>query len=146
MLIALGCDHGGFDLMQSVKAFLDTKGYKYKDFGTFTKDSCDYPEFGAIAARAVSSGECDRGILICTTGIGIGITANKISGIRAALCTNSFMAEMARRHNDANVLALGAFVTGSGLSLDIVKAFLVTDFEGGKRHVRRVDMINALDI
>jgi len=144
MLIALACDHGGYDFMQEVKAFLDAEGYKYKDFGTFSKDSCDYPDFAIPACRAVASGECDKGILICTTGIGMSIMANKIPGIRAALCTNSYMAKMTRGHNDANILTLGSFVTGSGLSLDIIKVFLTTDFEGGK-HARRIGKVNALD-
>ena len=144
MLIALACDHGGFDLMQDVKAFLHLSGYEYKDFGTFSKDSCDYPEFAIPASRAVSSGECDKGILICTTGIGMSIVANKIPGIRAALCTSIYMAEMTRRHNDANILALGANVTDSATGCEIVKIFLSTDFKGGK-HARRVDFINALD-
>ena len=145
MLIALACDHGGFDLMQDVKVFLHDNGYEYKDFGTFSKDSCDYPDFAITASRAVSSGECDKGILICTTGIGMSIAANKIPGIRAALCTNSYMAEMTRRHNDANILALGANVTATALSLDIIKVFLNTGFKGGK-HAHRIDMINALDM
>ena len=144
MMIALACDHGGFELMQKVKAFLDADGYEHKDFGTFSTDSCDYPEYGIRAARSVASGECDRGILICTTGIGMSIAANKIPGIRAALCTNCFMAEMTRLHNDANMLSLGANIIGTGLALRIVETFLSTDFEGG-RHNRRVGMINALD-
>jgi len=145
MLIALASDHGGFDLTQDVKAFLQNNGFEYKDFGTFSKDSCDYPDFAIPACRAVSSGECDKGILICTTGIGMSIVANKIPGIRAALCTNKYMAEMTRRHNDANILALGANVTDTALSCEIVKTFLSTGFEGGK-HARRVGMMDALDM
>lgn len=143
-MIALACDHGGFELMREVKSYLSINAYAYKDFGTYTAESCDYPEMAVLAARAVSAGECDRGIVICTTGIGVSIAANKIPGVRAALCTDSYMAEMTRRHNDANVLALGAKVTGSGLALKIVEVFLSTDFEGG-RHSRRVNMLNGLD-
>ena len=143
-MIALGCDHGGFALMQAVKEHLDSLGLAYKDFGTFSEDSCDYPEYGVKAAKAISSGACEKGILICGTGIGISIAANKVPGIRAALCSDCFSAEMTRFHNDANMLAIGARVVGSGLALKIVDTFLNTAFEGG-RHARRVDMINALD-
>ena len=144
-MIALACDHGGFELMGSVKNHLDSKGLEYKDFGTDSAESCDYPEFAVPAARSVASGECDRGILICGTGIGMSIAANKNPGIRAALCADLFSAEMSRRHNDANVLTLGARVTGASLALDIVEKFLNTGFDSGGRHSRRVDMLNALD-
>jgi ribose 5-phosphate isomerase B len=143
-MIALGCDHGGFALMQEVKKHLDTLGLKYEDFGTYSAESCDYPVYAEKAARAVAEGKCERGILICGTGIGISIAANKIRGIRAALCSDCFSAEMTRRHNDANMLAMGARVLGSGLALKIVDTFLTTEFEGG-RHERRVDMIRALE-
>lgn len=143
-MIALGCDHGGYELMQQVKAHLDELGLAYEDFGTFSTDSCDYPVYAEKAARAVASGVCERGILICGTGIGISIAANKIRGIRAALCSDCFSAEMTRRHNDANMLAMGARVLGSGLALKIVDTFLNTPFEGG-RHQRRVDLISALE-
>lgn len=139
-MIALGCDHGGFDLMQKVKAHLEEKGLEYKDFGTYSTESCDYPVYAKAAANAVASGECDRGILICGTGIGISIAANKVKGIRAALCSDCFSAEMTRRHNNANMLAMGARVLGEGLALKIVDIFLETEFDGG-RHARRVDMI-----
>lgn len=139
-MIALGCDHGGFDLMQKVKAHLEEKGLEYKDFGTYSTESCDYPVYAKAAANAVASGECDRGILICGTGIGISIAANKVKGIRAALCSDCFSAEMTRRHNNANMLAMGARVLGEGLALKIVDTFLETEFDGG-RHARRVDMI-----
>ena len=142
-MIALGCDHGGYELMQAVKAHLDELGLAYQDFGTFSADSCDYPVYAEKAARAVASGACDRGILICGTGIGISISANKIKGIRAALCSDCYSAEMTRRHNDANMLAMGARVLGEGLALKIVDTFLTTDFEGG-RHKRRVDLITEL--
>ena len=139
-MIALGCDHGGYALMQSVKAHLDELGLEYKDFGTYSTDSCDYPVYAKAAANAVASGECEKGILICGTGIGISIAANKVKGIRAALCSDCFSAEMTRRHNDANMLAMGARVLGEGLALKIVDIFLNTPFGGG-RHARRVDMI-----
>ena len=139
-MIALGCDHGGYALMQSVKKHLDELGLEYKDFGTYSTDSCDYPVYAKAAAGAVASGECERGILICGTGIGISIAANKVKGIRAALCSDCFSAEMTRRHNNANMLAMGARVLGEGLALKIVDIFLNTPFDGG-RHARRVDMI-----
>ncbi|MBQ4039757.1 MAG: ribose 5-phosphate isomerase B [Oscillospiraceae bacterium] len=140
IMIALGCDHGGYALMQSVKAHLDELGLEYKDFGTYSTDSCDYPVYAKAAANAVANGECEKGILICGTGIGISIAANKVKGIRAALCSDCFSAEMTRRHNDANMLAMGARVLGEGLALKIVDIFLTTPFDGG-RHARRVDMI-----
>ncbi len=144
MTIALANDHAGVALKEEIKKLLDERGLGYKDFGTNTTDSVDYPEFGAAAGRAVASGECELGIIICGTGIGISIAANKIKGVRAANCTNCFMAEMTRRHNDANILALGARVVGPGLALKIVETFLDTPFEGG-RHQRRVDLISALE-
>ena len=143
-MIAIGSDHGGYALKQEIMKHLDEKGLEYKDYGTYSEESCDYPVYGAAVARAVVNGECDRGILICGTGIGISIAANKIEGIRAANCTDCYMAEMTRRHNDANILALGARVVGSGLALKIVDTFLETGFEGG-RHARRVAMIAELD-
>ena len=144
-MIALACDHGGFELMREVKSFLDVGGFAYKDFGTFSADSCDYPDFVVPASYAILGGECDRGIFICGTGIGMSIAANKISGIRAALCTDCFMAEMTRRHNDANVLVLGGRVIGAGLACKIVDVFLGTDFEAGGRHGRRVEILRELD-
>ena len=143
-MIALACDHGGYELMMDIKSYLDAAGQEYKDFGAFSKESCDYPEFAVPAARAVSSGECDRGIFICGTGIGMSIAANKIPGIRAALCTNLFMAEMTRRHNDANVLVLGGRVTEAAAALEITGVFLSTAFDGG-RHARRVELLKELD-
>ena len=143
-MIALACDHGGFELMQEVKRFLDSCGHAYKDFGTNTAESCDYPEIAVVAARAVAGGECDRGIFICGTGVGMALAANKIPGIRAAACYDCFTAEMIRRHNDVNILTLGARVTGVGLALAIVEKFLSTGFDGG-RHGVRVDMLKALD-
>ena len=131
--------------MGEVKSFLDSAGFSFKYFGTYSSESCDYPEIAAGAARAISDGECDRGIFICGTGIGMSIAANKVAGIRAALCTDRFMAEMSRCHNDANVLVLGGRVTGVTLALEIVDMFLSTAFESGGRHSRRVDMLSALD-
>ena len=143
-MIAIGSDHGGYALKREIMAHLDERGLEYKDFGTYTEDSCDYPEYGAAVARAVASGEFERGILICGTGIGISISANKIHGIRAALCGDCFSAEMTRRHNDANIVALGARVVGPGLALKIVDTFLDTPFEGG-RHERRVRQMMELE-
>ena len=140
-MIALGSDHGGFELKQEIAAHLEKRGLAYKDFGTYTPDSCDYPVYGRAVAKAVASGECDRGIIICGTGIGISITANKIPGIRAALCTDCFCAEATRLHNDANILALGGRVVGPGLALKIVDTFLDTPFSGDERHVRRIAQI-----
>lgn len=143
-MIALGCDHGGFALMQEVIKCLDKRGLAYHNFGTFSEDSCDYPAIAEPASRAVATGECDRGILICGTGIGMSIAANKIPGIRAALCSDTFSAEMTRRHNDANILVLGARVIGLGLATYILDTFLNTPFEG-ERHARRVEMLHDLE-
>lgn len=143
-MIAIGSDHGGFQLKQEVKNYLDAQGIAYKDFGTDTEDSCDYPIYGEAVANAVASGEYEKGIVICGTGIGISIAANKVKGIRAALCGDCYSAEYTRRHNDANILALGARTIGSGLALKIVETFLNTDFEGG-RHARRVALIRDIE-
>lgn len=143
MKISLGCDHGGYALKEHVKAYLESKGHEVVDCGTYSTDSCDYPIFGEAAARKVQSGECERGIVICTTGIGISIAANKVAGIRCAHCTDPLSAEMTRRHNDANVLALGAGITGPNLAKRMVEVFLNTDFEGG-RHARRVAQLDAI--
>ena len=144
MNIALGSDHGGFALKEHLKAYLDGRGLAYQDFGCPDTASCDYPVFAKAAAQAVASGKCDRGIVICTTGIGISIAANKVKGIRCALCTDPLMAEMTRRHNDANMLALGAGIVGPNLAERIVETFLTTDFEGG-RHARRVALISEME-
>ena len=144
MKIAIGSDHGGYDLKEQVKTWLQEMGHEVEDFGCHGKESCDYPDFGAAAARAVASGQCERGIVICTTGIGISITANKVKGIRCALCGDPWSAEMTRRHNDANMLAMGAGVVGPLLARQIVEAFLTHDFEGG-RHQRRVDKMMAVE-
>ncbi len=143
-MIAIASDHGGFALKQALMEHLRERGLEYKDFGTFTEDSCDYPDFGEPAARAVVSGECDRGILICGTGIGMSITANKIKGVRCALCGDCYSAELTRRHNDANILAMGARVVGPGLAEKIMDTFLDTPFEGG-RHARRVAKIHEVE-
>lgn len=143
-MIALGSDHGGFDLKQRVKAYLDQKNIPYKDYGCPSKESCDYPIFAKAAAEAVASGECEKGIVICTTGIGISIAANKVRGIRCALCGDPLSAEMCRRHNDANMLAMGAGIVGGNLAERIVEVFLATGFEGG-RHARRVGEITDMD-
>ena len=142
-MIALGSDHGGLALKRHVMDYLDQHQLAYKDYGCYTSDSCDYPDFGRAAAQAVASGECDRGIVICTTGIGISIAANKVQGIRCAHCADSLEAEMTRRHNDANMLAIGAGFTGKNLAERMVEVFLSTDFEGG-RHERRVNKLNAI--
>lgn len=140
-MIAIGSDHGGYDLKQAVIAYLQEKGIAYKDFGCLDKRSCDYPVFGRAAAEAVASGECEKGIVICTTGIGISIVANKVKGVRCALCQDSFSAKMTRLHNDANMLAIGGGIIGPNLALDIVETFLGTDFSGEEKHCRRIGLI-----
>jgi len=144
MRVALGCDHGGFALKEEIKKTLNEQGIEFKDFGTHTTTSCDYPDIALPVAKAVSGGEFDRGILICGTGIGIGIAANKVKGIRAALCHDTFSARASREHNNANILTMGERVIGRGLALDIVDVWLKTEFSGG-RHQRRVDKISALE-
>ena len=143
-MLAIGSDHGGFELKQAVMKHLEEKGLEYKDFGTYTSESCDYPEYGEAVAKAVVSGEYEKGIIICGTGIGISIAANKVKGARAALCGDCFSAEFTRRHNDANILAMGARVLGEGLALKIVDTFLGTAFEGG-RHARRIELIAGIE-
>ena len=143
MKIALGCDHGGYELKQHIIKVLEKLGYEYEDFGCYGLESCDYPDFGAAAARAVAEGKCDKGIVICTTGIGISIAANKIKGIRCAHCADCLEAEMTRRHNDANMMAIGAGFTGPVLAKRMAEVFLTTEFEGG-RHERRVNKLNAI--
>lgn len=140
-MIALGSDHGGYDLKIKIKKYLEDKGYECKDFGCYEKTSCDYPDFGRAAAEAVASGECERGIVVCTTGIGISIVANKIKGIRCALCTNAYLAKMTRLHNDANMLALGQGIVGDNLAYEIVDTFLNTEFSEGENHIRRIGKI-----
>ena len=144
MKVAIGCDHGGLNLKASVKEVLSALGHEVEDFGCHTAESCDYPDIAVPVANAVVSGEADRGILICGTGIGIGIAANKIAGIRAALCHDTFSAHACREHNNANVLTMGERVIGPGLAKDIVTIWMTTEFEGG-RHERRVEKIKALE-
>ena len=143
-MIAIASDHGGYHLKEHIKAYLAAKGITCQDFGTDSTESCDYPVFGKEAAEAVASGQCEKGIVICTTGISISITANKVKGIRCALCADSLSAEMTRRHNNANMLAMGAGIVGPNLAERIVDTFLNTEFEGG-RHQRRVDLISAME-
>ena len=144
MKISLGCDHGAYGLKEHIKNYLAGKGHEVVDCGTYTTDSCDYPIFGKAAAEKVAKGECDYGIVLCTTGIGISMTANKVKGIRCALCGDPFVAEMTRRHNNANVLALGAGIVGPNLAERIVDVFLSTEFEGG-RHERRVNLVMDIE-
>ena len=143
-MIAIASDHGGYRLKEHIKAYLAAKGITCEDFGTDSTDSCDYPVFGEAAARAVAEGRCERGIVICTTGIGISITANKVKGIRCALCGDALSAEMTRRHNDANMLAMGAGIVGPMTAERIVDTFLSTGFEGG-RHERRVKRMMEIE-
>ena len=143
-MIALACDHGAYALKEAIKAHLTKRGLEYKDFGTYSTDSCDYPDFAAPAARAVASGECDRGIVCCTTGIGVSIIANKVRGIRCALLSDLMSARLTRMHNDTNMMALGAGIVGEKLALEIVDVWLDTAFEGG-RHQRRIDKMMALE-
>jgi len=144
MKIAIGCDHGALDLKNKVIAHLTAKGYEVVNFGTDTLDSCDYPDFAAPAAKAVASGECEKGIVLCTTGIGVSITANKVKGIRCALLSDVMSARMTRQHNDTNMMAIGAAVVGPMLALEIIDTWLGTEFEGG-RHQRRIDKMMALE-
>ena len=140
-MIALGCDHGGYELKQEIIKYLEEHNLEYTDFGCDSLESTDYPIYAKRVAIVVQSGDCDKGILICGTGIGISITANKFKGIRAALCSDCFSAEATRLHNNANILAMGARVVGEGLALDIVDTFLETEFSNDERHIRRINMI-----
>ena len=143
-MIAIGCDHGGFALKQEVMRHLDKLGLAYKDFGTYSEESCDYPVYGEAVARAVADGEYERGILICGTGIGISISANKVKGIRCAHCADTLEAQLCRQHNNANMMAIGAGFTGPKLAAAMVETFLSTAFEGG-RHARRVALMDAIE-
>lgn len=145
MKIAIGCDHGGYLLKQDILIWMEENNIDFEDFGCFSTESVDYPEYGEAVAKAVVSGQCDKGIVICTTGIGISIAANKVKGARCAHCTDPLAAEMTRRHNDANVLALGAGLTGPNMAKRIVEVFLNTEFEGGERHVRRLKKLADMD-
>ena len=142
---SIGCDHGALDLKNILVAYLTKKGYEVKDFGTYTNASCDYPEFAEAAAKAVASGECDRGIVLCTTGIGVSITANKVKGVRCALLTDTMTARLTREHNDTNMMALGAGVVGQLLALQIVDTWLETPFSNEARHQRRIDKLMAVE-
>ena len=144
MKIALGCDHGGYAMKEDIKKQLEGLGHEVKDCGTYSTESCDYPIFGEAAARAVASGECEYGIVVCTTGIGISIAANKVKGIRACCCSDSFSCEYTRRHNDANALCMGGRVVGPGLACQLVDLFLNTPFEGG-RHEKRIAKLMAIE-
>ena len=143
MKIAIGCDHGGYELKLAVKKHLEEKGYEVIDYGCHGTESVDYPVYGEKVGRAVARGECELGVLICGTGIGISLAANRVKGVRAAVCSEPYSAEMTRRHNNANIIAFGARVVGEGTAMTIVDAFLGAQFEGG-RHARRVDMIEAI--
>lgn len=140
-MIALGCDQAGYELKQEIIKHLEEKGLEYKDYGSYSADPVDYPVYGRMVAKAVADGECDKGILICGTGIGISIAANKVKGIRAAVCSDCFSAEATRLHNDANIVAVGARVVGPGLAIKIIDTFLNTEFSGAERHARRVSMM-----
>ena len=144
MKISIGCDHGALALKNKVVSHLEKQGHEVKDFGTYTADSCDYPEFAAAAARAVASGECEKGIVLCTTGIGVSITANKVKGVRCALLSDVMSARMTREHNDTNMMAIGAAVVGKMLAFEIIDTWLGTEFEGG-RHQRRIDKMMAYE-
>ena len=145
MKIAIGSDHGAFALKSKFIAHLEAQGHEVKDFGTYSLASCDYPDFGAAAAKAVASGECEKGIVLCTTGIGVSISANKVDGIRCALLSDVWSAKMTRLHNDTNVMALGAGVVGENLAMEIADTWLGTEFSGDERHQRRIDKLMALE-
>ena len=143
--IGICCDHAGFELKEYVRGWLEAKGWEYKDFGTYSTDSCDYPDFAAAAAKAVASGECERGIVLCTTGIGVSIAANKVPGIRCALLSDVMSARLTREHNDTNMMAIGAGVVGEMLALEILDTWLETEFSHNERHQRRIDKVMALE-
>ena len=145
MKIAIGCDHGALALKNKVVSHLEDRGFEVKDFGTHTLDSCDYPDFAGAAAKAIAAGECDRGIVLCTTGIGVSIAANKVKGIRCALLSDLMSARLTREHNDTNMMAIGAAVVGEGLALEIVDTWLDTEFSHNARHQRRIDKVMALE-
>lgn len=144
MKIAMACDHGGLRLKNVLKNYLETNGYEVEDFGTNSEDSCDYPDYAGKAAKAVANGTCDRGVVICGTGIGVSITANKVKGIRCALCHDVYSAKLTRAHNDSNMLAMGQRVIGEGLALEILTAWLEGEYEGG-RHERRIAKMMAYE-
>ena len=145
MKIAIACDHGALALKENLAKHLQAKGYEVKDFGTYSLDSCDYPDYAAPAAQAVANGECDKGIVLCTTGIGVSIAANKVKGIRCALLSDVMSARMTREHNDTNVMAIGAGVVGQMLALEIVDTWIGTEFSHNERHQRRINKVMALE-
>ena len=145
MKIAIGCDHGALALKNKVVSHLKDRGFEVKDFGTHTLDSCDYPDFAGAAAKAVAAGECDRGIVLCTIGIGVSIAANKVKGVRCALLSDLMSARLTREHNDTNMMAIGAAVVGEGLALEIVDTWLDTDFSHDERHQRRINKVMAYE-
>ena len=145
MKISIGCDHGALALKNKMVAHLTAKGYDVKDCGTSTADSCDYPDYAAVAAKAVASGECEKGIVLCTTGIGVSIAANKVKGIRCALLSDVMSARLTREHNDTNMMAIGAGVVGEMLALEILDTWLETEFSYNERHQRRIDKVMALE-
>ena len=144
MKIAMACDHGGLRLKNVLKADLEKNGYEVEDFGTYSEDSCDYPDYASLAAKAVASGKCERGVVVCGTGIGVSITANKVDGIRCALCHDDFSAKATRNHNDSNMLAMGQRVIGEGLALEILHTWMSNEYEGG-RHDARIEKMMALE-
>lgn len=143
-MIGIGSDHGGYDLKRAVIGYLEEQGIEYKDYGCMDKSSCDYPVYGRAVAEAVADGTCEKGIVICTTGIGISMVANKIPGVRCALCSDVVSAKLTRLHNDANVLAMGGGIIGNNLAIGIVDTFLHTEFSGEEKHIRRVGMVNDI--
>ena len=145
MKVSIGCDHGALALKNKMVAHLVARGYDVKDCGTYTGDSCDYPDFAAAAAKAVASGECEKGVVLCTTGIGVSITANKVPGIRCALLSDVMSARLTREHNDTNMMAIGAGVVGEKLALEILDTWLDTEVSGEPRHQRRIDKVMALE-
>ena len=145
MKLAIGCDHGALTLKNALVNHLVSCGYEVEDFGTYSNDSCDYPDYAAAAAKAVASGQCDKGIVLCTTGIGVSVAANKVKGIRCALLSDVWSAKMTRLHNDPNMMALGAGVVGQNLAYEIVATWLGTEFSGEERHQRRIDKVMALE-
>lgn len=140
-MIAIGSDHGGFDLKQAIIKYMEDNNIPFKDFGCYDKNSCDYPVYGKAVANAVAGGECEKGIVVCTTGLGISMTANKVKGIRCAVCADTFSAKMTRLHNDANVLSLGGGIVGPNLGVEIVSTFLNTEFSNEEKHIRRINQI-----
>ena len=145
MKVSIGCDHGALALKNKMVAHLVARGYDVKDCGTYTADSCDYPDFAAAAAKAVASGECEKGVVLCTTGIGVSIAANKVKGIRCALLSDVMSARLTREHNDTNMMAIGAGVVGEMLALEILDTWLETEFSYNERHQRRIDKVMALE-